>query len=205
MVSIRQGWGGAHAVDPEGVDERPAAEAALLRAAQGGDREALEQLVRRHQRPLFGLCYGTLGHAEDAEDAVQETFLRALRGLSDFRGDASFRTWLYRIAINICLNWKRDHRPTGPWDEERSSALAPPGASVSPETAALRNLQMREALGTLLPRHRAILILKEREGWSVAEIARALRWKTKRVEHELSKARHSLAEWRRDVGEGGES
>jgi RNA polymerase sigma-70 factor (ECF subfamily) len=205
MVSIRQGWGGVHAVDPEGFDEGPAAEAALLRAAQGGDREALEQLVARHQRPLFGLCYGTLGHAEDAEDAVQETFLRALRGLPGFRGDASFRTWLYRIAVNICLNWKRDHRPTGPWDEERSSAVATPGASVSPETAALRNLQMREALGTLLPRHRAILILKEREGWSMAEIALALRWKTKRVEHELSKARHNLAEWRRDVGEGEES
>jgi RNA polymerase sigma-70 factor (ECF subfamily) len=204
MVSIRQEWVGVHAVDREGMDEEPAAEAALLRAAQAGDREALEQLVARYKRPLFALCYGTLGHAEDAEDAVQEAFLRALRSLSGFRGEASFRTWLYRIAVNICLNWKRDHRPTEPWDEARFSAMAAPGAALSPETAALRNLQMREALGTLLPRHRAILILKEREGWSVAEIALALRWKTKRVEHELSKARHQLAEWRRGAGEGAE-
>jgi DNA-directed RNA polymerase specialized sigma24 family protein len=63
---------------------------------------------------------------------------------------------------------------------------------------------MTEALATLLPRHRAILILKEREGWSVAEIAAAFRWKQKRVEHELSRARHQLAEWRRSTGQGEE-
>src|SRR5437016_1468173 len=98
----------------------PASEAALLRAGQAGDRAALERLLAPHKGPLFALCYGILGDADDAEDAAQETFLRVLRGLARFRGDASFRTWLFRIAVNLCLNWKRDRRPTEPLDEARS-------------------------------------------------------------------------------------
>jgi RNA polymerase sigma-70 factor (ECF subfamily) len=183
------------------------AQAALLCAAQAGDRAAAEQLLAPHERPLFALCHGILGHADDAEDAVQEAFLRALRALRGFRGDAAFRTWLYRIAVNVCLEWKRNRRqdPAAPgarqWDEERSS---PPDA-VSPETIALRHLQMREALAALMPRHRVILLLKEREGWSMAEIGAVLGWNTKRVEHELSRARHALAAWRRqNAGQGEE-
>jgi RNA polymerase sigma-70 factor (ECF subfamily) len=181
-------------------EEGSAAEAALLRAGQAGDRAALERLVARHKRPLFGLCYGILGHAEDAEDAVQETFLRALRGLPGFRADAAFRTWLYRIAVNVCLNWKRDRRPTEWLDEQRRAAADAP----SPETIALRQLQVREALRALLPRHRAILLLREREGWSLDEIGAALRWSRKRVERELSLARHALAAWRQQTREGDE-
>ena len=56
---------------------------------------------------------------DDADDAAQETYFRALRALPRFRGDSSFRTWLLRIAVNVCLNWKRDHPSTEPWDEER--------------------------------------------------------------------------------------
>jgi RNA polymerase sigma-70 factor (ECF subfamily) len=198
MVSIGQRLGTPAVGDA--FDEGPAEEAAPLRAALAGDREALEQLVARHKRPLFTLCYGILGHAEDAEDAVQESFLRALRALPRFRGDATFRTWLFRIAVNVCLNRKRDHRPTEPWDEERLTSQQP---AASPEALALRRLEMIEALRALLPRHRAILLLKEREGWSIAEIGAALGWTSKRVEHELARARHALAAWReREAREG---
>jgi RNA polymerase sigma-70 factor (ECF subfamily) len=201
MVSIRPGWGTVRVLSCGKVEEGPAAERELLRAWQTGDEAALEQLISQHQRPLFGLCYGILRHAEDAEDAVQETFLRALRGLPEFRGQAAFRTWLFRIAVNLCLNRKRDRRPTDPWDEERLPPLTETG---SPETIALRHLRMLEALGSLLPRHRAILLLKEREGWSVAEIAAALGWKAKRVENELSRARLALAAWRQQETAEGE-
>jgi RNA polymerase sigma-70 factor (ECF subfamily) len=161
----------------------------------------LEQLLSLHYRSLFVLCHGILGHAEDAEDAVQETFLRALHGLSGFRGDAAFRTWLFRIALNLCLRWKASRQPTEPWEEERLSTRA----ETSPEAMALRHLRMREALRSLMPRHRALLLLKEREGWSLAEIAAALGWNEKRVENELAKARRALVEWRRrDLGEGEE-
>lgn len=176
-------------------------EAALLRAGQAGDRAALERLLAPHKGPLLALCYGVLGDPDDAEDAAQETFLRALRALPRFRGEASFRTWLFRIAINTCLNWKRDRRPTEPLDESRSLT---PFLADSPETVALRRLQVTEALNTLRPHHRAVLLLKEREGWSVAEIGAALRWNKKRVENELYRARRALVDWRRDEGEGEE-
>jgi RNA polymerase sigma-70 factor (ECF subfamily) len=206
MVKIQHWWGDRCVVAPGESDEGPAAEARLLRDAQAGDPAALERLVAGHKRPLFALCYGLLGHAEDAEDAVQETFLRALRALPRFRGDATLRTWLFRIAVNTCLNWKRNRSRdpasdrAGALDEDYSPTLL---ATDSPETIALRHLQVLEALRALLPRHRAILLLKEREGWSLAEIAAALGWKEKRVERELSRARHALAAWRQqDTVEG---
>jgi RNA polymerase sigma-70 factor (ECF subfamily) len=211
MVSIHRGWGtslrrsdaevgvGGHAVG-SGEIEGPAAEAALLRAGQAGDPAALERLLAHHKRSVYALCLGILSHPEDAEDAVQETFLRALRALAGFRGEASFRTWLCRIALNLCLRWKASRHAAAPWDEARSPATP---ADVSPEAIALRHLRLTEALRSLQPRHRAILLLKEREGWSVAEIAAALRCNEKRVENELSKARRALVEWRRrDAGEG---
>ena len=74
---------------------------ALVRAALAGDRAALEQLLGPHRRSVVAICYGILGNPEDAEDAAQETFLRALRGLSTFWRDAAFRSWLIRIALNI--------------------------------------------------------------------------------------------------------
>ena len=177
-------------------------EAALLRAGRAGDRTALEQLLALHKRPLYALCRGMLGHADDAEDAVQETFLHALRALSTFRGDAAFRSWLFRIAINICLKWKAAHPPTAPWEEDSALPFSP---APSPETLALRQLRLTEALGALLPRYRVILLLKELDGWSVAEIAVAMGWNEKRAANELYKARRALVEWRRrDAAEGGE-
>src|SRR5688500_11424402 len=133
MVSIRWGGESVRALGCGADEEERSAGLALLRSAQAGDRAALEQLIARYQRPLFGLCYGILQHAEDAEDAVQETFLRALRGLPGFREQASFRTWLYRIGLHVCLNRKRDHRPADPWDEEQLSLLV---AASSPEAVA---------------------------------------------------------------------
>lgn len=177
-------------------------EEALLRAGRAGDPVALERLLALHTRPLYALCRGILGHAEDAEDAVQETFLRALHALPRFRGDASFRTWLLRIAVNLSLDWKSSRHPTEAWDEE---LLDPAVEAPSPEAMVLRRVQISDALGSLLPRHRALILLKVREGWSVAEIAAAMRWKEKRVENELSRARRALVEWRRKNLDGGES
>jgi RNA polymerase sigma-70 factor, ECF subfamily len=178
-----------------------AAEAALLRAGRAGDVAALEQLLGLHKRALVQLCHGILGHAEDAEDAAQETFLRALDALTGFRGDAAFRTWLFRIAVNICLRWKATRRPAEAWQEDER---AMPSGAPSPESIAVGHLRLLEALGSLPPRHRVILLLKEWEGWSVAEIAGAMRWNPIRVKNELAKARRTLVEWRRREAEGDE-
>jgi RNA polymerase sigma-70 factor, ECF subfamily len=184
-------------------DGRTGMEAELLRAGQAGDRAALEQLLALHERSLLALCYGILAHADDAEDAAQETFLRALRALPRFQpGRATFRTWLFRIAVNVCLNWKRDRRTAEPWDEEHPSLAC---EEASPEAIALTRLQVMEALRELPPRHRAVFLLKVQEGWSVAEIAAAMDWSPIRVQNELSKARHTLAGWQaRRTDEGAE-
>jgi RNA polymerase sigma-70 factor, ECF subfamily len=181
-------------------EQPPAAEAALLRAAQAGDEAALDQLLALHERPLLAFCRGILRHAEDAEDAAQETFVRALRALPRFQlGRAVFRTWLFRIAVNVCLNWKRDRRPTEPWNEDQ------PGGShraASPEAIALERLRVTEALSILPPRHRVIFLLRVVEGWSVAEIGAVMDWKPKRVQNEMYKARRALAEWQARAEEG---
>jgi len=182
-------------------DKGPAAEAHLLRAGRAGDQAALERLLTPYERPLYALCRGILGHADDAEDAVQETFLRALRALPSFRGDAAVRSWLYRIAVNVCLDRKRSAHPTEEWDEERCPAASP---SRSPERIALSHLRVMEALDTLVPHQRVVLLLKELEGWSVGEIAAAMRWKEKRVYNELYRARLALADWRRREEREGE-
>jgi RNA polymerase sigma-70 factor (ECF subfamily) len=188
---------------PAGGEElEQAAEAALLRAGRAGDEAALEQLLARHKRPLSALCHGILAHPDDVEDAVQETFLRALRALPGFRGDAAFRTWLFRIAVNVCLKGKAARRPTEPWHEGEPRGAQP---SSSAEALALRHLQIQDALRALTPRGRAMLLLREVEGWSVVEIGAAMGRSRKQVENELYRVRCALAEWRRqDDDQGGE-
>lgn len=189
------------------VEEGPEVEARLVRAGLAGDRAALEELLGPYERRLYMLCRGILGHAQDAEDAVQETWLRALNALATFRGEAPVRTWLFRIAVNVCLDWKRAHRRdpaqlgAQPWEEAHSPDLS---GTASPEAIVMRHLRVMEALRSLLPRHRVILLLKELDGWSVPEIAAALGWKQDRVWNELSRARRALAEWRRREAARGE-
>jgi RNA polymerase sigma-70 factor, ECF subfamily len=185
------------------VDEMPSVgEAALVRAGQAGDRAALDELLAQHERRVLAVCRGILGHAEDAEDAAQETLYRALCALPRFRGDASFRTWLLRIAVNVSLNWKRSRRPAETWDPEQFDA---PDDAASPEEIVLLRLQISEALGGLPPHRRAILLLRELEGWDVEEIGTAMGWNTKRVYNELYKARHAVFEWQaRSEQEGAE-
>src|SRR5207245_9062819 len=159
-------------------------------------------LLAHDTRPLFPVSCVLFGHVHDAEDAVEEIFLRALRALDGFRGKSAVRSWLFRIAVNVCLDWKRAHRPTEYLDEQVASF---PCDGPSPAAIVLRQLRVREALDALLPRHRALLLLKALDGWSAAEIATTLRWNRKRVENELYKARRALADWRRrDTSEGDE-
>src|SRR5262245_55515511 len=128
------------------IEGGAAAEVALARAAVAGDRSAMDQLLAPQERSLLALCHGLLGDADDAEDAAQETLLRALRALSSYRGDASFRTWLFRIGVNVCLNWKRARRPTECLSEEEPHGTP---AAASPEAVAVRRLRVGEALREL--------------------------------------------------------
>jgi RNA polymerase sigma-70 factor (ECF subfamily) len=188
----------------DGIQGPSAGETALLQAGRAGDRDALDRLLALHEGRVHAVCRGVLGHAEDAKDAAQETFYRALCALPRFRGDASFRTWLLRIAMNVSLNWKRRRRPTEAWEEEQLPPAAP-GASLSPEATVMLRMQVSEALNALPPQRRAAFLLREVEGWDVNEIGTAMGWNTKRVYNELFKARRALLEWQaRHAEEGAE-
>jgi RNA polymerase sigma-70 factor (ECF subfamily) len=168
---------------------------ALLAAARSGDEVAVERLLAPHVPALYALCRGMLTHAEDAEDAVGDTLLRALNGLPQFRGTAHIKTWLTRIAVNVCLERKRGAARHQPPDAATPlDALAHPGAS-SLESATVARVYLAQALESLRPRQRAVLLLKELEGWTAAEIAEATGWSTPRVKVELYRTRRALAAW----------
>jgi RNA polymerase sigma-70 factor, ECF subfamily len=170
--------------DRKTVDQEAAAEdRALVRAAQGGDRDAFRQLVERYQRRVYQLALGMVKDPDEAMDIAQETFVRVHRYLPSFKGDSSFFTWTYRIAANLCLDAGRKKGRTErmEFDEHEaeieagmdpvSSALAgPQRQSLNSELKA----KMDEALASLSENHRAILILREVDGLSYEELSKAL-------------------------------
>lgn len=127
-------------------------------ACQRGEREAFDRLVERHQRAVYRLCYRYVNDHQDASDLAQDVFLKAYRAIGRFRGDSSFSTWLYRIAVNTCLNFRSARRP----DREELPESLPDGRPAPPERleAAERARRVREAVASLPERQRATLILK---------------------------------------------
>jgi RNA polymerase sigma-70 factor (ECF subfamily) len=172
--------------------------------------------LEAHRASLTGHCYRMLGSASDAEDAVQETIVRAWRSLDRFEGRASLRTWLHRIATNVCLDALSDHsRRMRPFEEgapgsidhplnarERTHWLEPIAeARVIPadadpfQIAVLRQsirLAFVAALQNLPPRQRAALLLTEVLGWSAAEVAETLEMSVPAVNSALQRARATL-------------
>src|SRR5678815_5542792 len=82
----------------------------LVARTVGGDADSFNELIHRWERPIYALAYRQIGREEDARDVCQETFLRAYRALSGFKGQAKFSSWLYRIALNLCRDWIRRQR-----------------------------------------------------------------------------------------------
>lgn len=174
-------------------------DAGLLRAGQAGDRVALTRLFERHERSLYHLCLGMLAEASDAEDAVQETFLRVLRTLDSpggFRGSSTVRTWLFRIAMNVCLDVRRARKRRSWLSFFGEIPEDPIRKEPSPEQMTMDRLRLQAALAALPPEQRTVLILREQEEWSIAEIALALGCTEKRAHNMLYRARRTLAKWR---------
>jgi RNA polymerase sigma-70 factor (ECF subfamily) len=189
----------------------------LLAAARAGDEGAFGRLVEPHHSELRAHCYRMLGSLHDAEDALQETLLRAWRGLAGFEGRSSLRNWLYRIATNACLNLHARQRRVLPVDHVPVAELHDvPGRPLAESVwlepfpdAGLREgyaspearYELREsvelafvaALQYLSPRNRAALILGEVLGFSAAEIADELDTTTAAVNSALQRARRDVA------------
>jgi RNA polymerase sigma-70 factor (ECF subfamily) len=185
-----------------------------------GQVEQLDPRLLEHRRELTGYCYRMLGSAFDAEDAVQETLVRAWRGFGDFEGRSALRSWLYRIATNVCLDQlsgrQRRALPMdlsgSPWQPvEHSLAARRPGTAwVEPmldrqviaedadpaERAVLKEsirLAFVAALQHLPPRQRAVLILREVLRWKADEVAQLLETTVASVNSALQRARATLA------------
>lgn len=177
----------------------------LVARSKTGDTESFNQLVKRWERPIFALAYRTLGREEDARDVTQETFLRAFRALSGFKGDAKFSSWLYRIALNLCRDWMRKERRAPlvavPEGVDVEQLVADQGPTETVEDLAARAEMGREvakAMAHLPEEQRHAIILKEYHGLTFQEIANLMRCPLSTVK---TRVYQGLSTLRKQLGE----
>jgi RNA polymerase sigma-70 factor, ECF subfamily len=150
----------------------------LVALSVSGDADSFNQLILRWERPIYALAYRVIGREEEARDIVQETFLRAFRGLRNFRREAKFSSWIYRIALNLCRDWIRRERrtPVSPTPEgvDLAELAAEQGPAESIEELVARHDMSRAvevAMERLPEEQRTAIILKEYHGMTFQEIA----------------------------------
>jgi RNA polymerase sigma-70 factor (ECF subfamily) len=171
---------------------------AVLARARQGDDDAFRALVERHGRSAFKLAYRMTGNEQDAEDVVQESFLRAYRHLGRFEARADFGTWLYRIVANCSVELirtkqsRRDRSRGAPLDDAMPLADSrTPGPERLTESAEIARTVSR-ALDQLSPLERAAFTLRHYEGRSIEEIGRTLRLGTSASKHAVFRAVRKL-------------
>ncbi|MDK2855892.1 MAG: polymerase sigma-70 factor, subfamily [Bacillota bacterium] len=171
----------------------------LVKECRRGSREAFAVLVERYQAKIYNLTYRLLGNADDAEELTQEAFCRAFAKLGEFRGEAAFSTWLYRIAHNLCLDElrRRQRRPVLSLSEhemrrylEEVPGENPEAAELCVRRAVLGRLQ--EVLATLPPDQRTVLVLRDVQDLSYEEIAQIIGCSLGTVKSRLNRARRAL-------------
>ena len=168
--------------------------AAVLARARQGDSEAFRELVERHSRSVFRLAYRMTGNEQDAEDVVQESFLRAYRQLGRFESRANFGTWLYRIVANCSVDLMRARQARH--DQVRGDSIDDaaslpagdlPGPDRMAESAEIER-RVQAALSELSPLERAAFTLRHYEGRSIEEIGAALHLGTSAAKHSVFRA-----------------
>jgi RNA polymerase sigma-70 factor, ECF subfamily len=168
----------------------------FLSRLRAGDRAAFEELVRTHQHRIYALALRMLGNAAEAQDVAQEAFLRAHRGLAEFRGEARLSTWLYAIASRLCLNrLAGSERRLARHGEETLTRL--PDGRPGPDQALERDEieeALHRAIGELAEERRIVVILRDVEGLAYEEIAEALELPVGTVRSRLHRARLDLKE-----------
>lgn len=145
----------------------------VIQRVLAGETAAFDGLVRQYQQEIYRLAYRMTRNAEDAKDLAQETFIQAYRSLGTFRGQARFSTWLYRIAVNLCLNHLKSSARQDPAevDERLPDARAD---SLSALVTDERDRALAEAIETLPPQQKATLSLRVQQGLGHREIAEIL-------------------------------
>jgi RNA polymerase sigma-70 factor (ECF subfamily) len=179
----------------------------LLDRFKNGDQSAFEVIVSKYQDRIFNLCRHMLSNAHAAEDAAQDTFFKAYQNLNNFKPDASLYTWLYRIAVNTCLDYKKKRffeslfKST---DEDDEYLVEQVSDEPSPERL-YESKQMGHALQKglkqLSPKLRAVIILKEIEGLAYEEIVEVLDISMGTVKSRISRAREELRKLMNEITE----
>jgi RNA polymerase sigma-70 factor (ECF subfamily) len=172
---------------------------ALVVKARAGEAEAFRALVERHSHRLFQLAFRMTGNQEDAEDVVQDSFLRAFRRLDQLDGRASFGTWLYRIAANCSVDLVRsriarfERRSVD--GEIEDAVFSIPAGGPSPERSAMSSQirdRVSEAMNDLSPAERTAFVLRHFEGMPMEEVGRVLGCCANTAKHSVFRAVHKL-------------
>jgi RNA polymerase sigma-70 factor (ECF subfamily) len=175
-----------------GVDQ----EQTWIEQSRQGDHAAFENLMKSHQRMIYAVAYRMTGSMPDAEDLTQEAFIRAFRQLSSFRGDAKFSSWLCRVAMNACLNWRqRESRRDEVHRKWADDALPESGAPAVEESTPANTATVQAALERLPAPQRAAIILTVYDEMNHAEAARVLGCSEATVSWRVFAARAKLKRW----------
>jgi RNA polymerase sigma-70 factor (ECF subfamily) len=174
----------------------------LIQSCQGGDSAAFEELVKRFQRKVFGLIYQIVRSANEVEDIAQEVFTKLFFSLPQFRLEASFEAWLYRITVNQCCDYLRKRRRSpqvneSDLSEEEAAHLETLGSLTrNREIDIGRRLEMRQTAANLLsalpPQERSLLVLKEVEELSIEELMAIFKASRSAIKVRLFRARRRL-------------
>ena len=180
----------------------------LVRRCKEGDQKAFRVLVERYEGRVYNLACSILGDREIARDAAQTAFIRAYQALPRFRADSGFYTWLYRIAVNVCLNAAQKEKrrrdstsldtllESGHFSTEHLWERRTPAGDF--ERLKLQET-IQEVLNLISPDHRLVIVLKDIEGMSQEEISRTLNCSVGTVKSRLSRARAHLRDLLRPV------
>ncbi len=185
----------------------------LVQRCQNGDTEAFDQLVGRYRLRVFGMIYNMVHSEQDAWDLAQDSFLKAWKSIGRFRGQSSFYTWIYRIVMNVTIDWLRKKQVKGTgaeFDDAIELKEIDPASRTVPKATSLPHQQMQHqeiraridaAIAQLSPEHRAVILMKEMEDMQYHEIAETLGCSIGTVMSRLFYARKKLQNLLRDVYE----
>ena len=185
----------------------------LVKKCQAGDTEAFDQLVTQYRTRVFAMVYNMVHNEQDAWDLAQESFVKAWKSIGRFRGQSTFYTWIYRIVMNVTIDWLRKKQVKGAGAEFNDAIELreiDPAAKTAPKADPLPYQQMEQseireridqAIAQLTPEHRAVILMKEIEGMQYHEIAETLGCSIGTVMSRLFYARKRLQNMLRDVYE----
>ena len=185
----------------------------LVKRCQAGQTEAFDELVVRYRTRIFGMIYNMVHNEQDAWDLAQDSFVKAWNSIKRFRGQSSFYTWMYRIVMNVTIDWLRKKQVKGAgteFDDAIQLKEIEPASRTVPKPDALPyermerseiRAQIGNAIAQISPEHRAVILMKEIEDMQYHEIAEALDCSIGTVMSRLFYARKKLQNLLRDVYE----